>query len=67
MSKTNEIPFTFTAPSFAILDVDQNAVITTQWGNLAIFNVKAVAEQVVKQSRRNLKIVAVMITPVTEQ
>lgn len=67
MSKTNEIPFTFTAPSFAILDVDQNAVITTQWGNLAIFNVKAVAEQVVKQSRRNLKVVAVIIQPVTQQ
>ena len=60
-------PITFTAPSYAILNIDQNAVLTTRWGNLAIFSTRAVAEQVLRQTPGNLRIITVIITPITEQ
>ena len=41
----NETPVTFREPSYALFDVKENAIRTTQYGNLAIFSVRAVAEQ----------------------
>jgi len=63
----NETPITFEAPSFALFDVEQNAVRTTRWGNLAIFSVKSVAEQVAQQSGENLKVIPVWVKPTGEQ
>lgn len=65
-----DTPYTFQAPSFALLDEAQNAVLTTQWGSLAIFSTRAVAEQVADQHRvayPKVKVVPVAIKPVTEQ
>jgi hypothetical protein len=63
----SDTPITFEAQSFALFDIDANAVLTTRWGNLAIFSVRAVAEQYASESRRNIKVVPVKIAPVTEQ
>lgn len=54
-------PITFTEPSYALFDVDQNAVLTTQWGNLAIFTVRSVAEQWAARSGRNIIVIPVEI------
>ena len=63
----NETPITFEATSFAIFDIEANAVRTTKWGNLAIFSTRGVAQQTVDQLGSKCKIVPVKITPVTEQ
>lgn len=60
-------PITFVEPSYALLDVEHNAVISTEWGNLAIFSTPGVAENMAKMSVRRLKVIKVMITPVVEQ
>lgn len=60
-------PITFSAPSFALFDVDANGVLTTVHGNLAIFSTKAMAELWAKSSRRTLKVLPVLIQPVSEQ
>lgn len=67
---STEKPITFEAPSFAIFDVGQNAVRTTEWGNLAIFSTQRLAEVVVRQMRgrgQNVKVVPVWITPTEAQ
>src|SRR5262245_60364749 len=67
MTDKPESPITFEAPSFVLFDEDKNAVLMTQWGSLAIFNVRAVAEQHARQSARRIKVIPVSITPVTQQ
>lgn len=62
-----ETPITFDAPSFALFDEEKNAVLTTVHGNLAIFSVKAMAEQWARSSTRRIKVVPVTIQPTTEQ
>lgn len=59
-----EAPITFLESNYALLDEAQNAILTTQWGNLAIFTVRSVAEQYAKQSKRRVRVVTVHITPV---
>lgn len=59
-------PITFTESAHVLYDVEQNAVLTTRWGNLAIFSTAAMAAEWQRTSRRNLKIVEVRITPVKE-
>lgn len=63
----SDTPVTFREPSYAIFDVEKNAVRTTQWGNLAIFSVRAVAEQWAATSGAKLKVIPVLISPVIEQ
>jgi len=64
---TPEPPITFMAPSFALFDQDKNGVLTTVYGNLAIFNTRGVAEQYAGSSKNRIKVLPVSITPVTEQ
>ena len=59
-------PITFEAQSFALFDVEQNAVMMTGYGNLAIFNTRNVAQIWADRSGRNVRVVAVTIRPVTE-
>lgn len=40
MTHPPEKPITFEALSYALFDVDSNAVLTTHHGNLAIFSTK---------------------------
>lgn len=63
----DEPPITFDALSFALFSVDDNAVLTTAHGNLAIFNTRGMAELWAKSSKRNICVVAVQVTPRTEQ
>lgn len=56
-----DTPITFTDLSYAIFDEDANAVCTTEWGNLAIFSVRAMAEQWAKKSTRKLTVIPVAI------
>lgn len=64
---SDESPITFTEPSFALLDVELNAVLTTAHGNLAIFSVKSMAELWAKASDRKVKVVKVWIHPAVVQ
>lgn len=64
---TVEDPITFEALSFALFDIDQNAVLTTAHGNLAIFSTRAMAEVWARSSKRNIRIVPVQIQPRSEQ
>lgn len=59
-------PITFIEPSFALFDLDANAVLMTQHGNLAIFNTRGMAEVWAKSSRKNVKVMTVTIAPVKE-
>ena len=61
-----EVPITFREPSYALFDVDENAVLTTQWGNIAIFSTRIVAEQLAARSGRNVEVIPVMIQRVTQ-
>jgi hypothetical protein len=63
----DETPITFDAPSYLLFDKNANAALTTAHGNLAIFSTRAIAERWASSSRRELKVLPVMITPVTEQ
>lgn len=63
----SETPITFDEPSYALFDVEKNAVRTTQWGNLAIFSVKSMAEQWAQTSGSKIRVVPVSIKPITEQ
>lgn len=63
-----ETPITFEAPSYAIFDIAENAVRTTQWGNLAIFSTVAVANNILRQlPPGTCKIVPVWIKPTGQQ
>lgn len=62
-----ESPVTFEALSFALLDEEQNAVLTTVHGNLAIFSTKGMAEVWANSSRKKIKVIPVVTKPVTEQ
>lgn len=62
-----ESPITWEAPSFALFDVEANAVVTTVYGNLAIFSTRVMAQQWARRSARQIKVVPVLIRPVTEQ
>jgi hypothetical protein len=57
----SDTPITFTDLSYAIFDVEANAVCTTEWGNLAIFSVRAMAEQWARKSSRKLTVIPVTI------
>ncbi|MEY4760641.1 MAG: hypothetical protein RLZZ200_497 [Pseudomonadota bacterium] len=59
-----DTPITFEALSYALFDVEQNAVLTTAHGSLAIFSTKGMAEAWVRSSRRNIRVVPVQIQPV---
>lgn len=63
MTDPKPTPVTFVEPSYALLDVDQNAVLTTEHGNLAIFSTPGMAQAVAKTSKRNVRVVPVMISP----
>ena len=63
----DEQPITFVAPSYCLFDVDENAVLTTAYGNLAIFSTKGMAEVWARSSRKNIKVMPVQIQPVSEQ
>ena len=67
MGNQSENPITFEALSYALFDVDENAVLTTVHGNLAIFSTKGMADVYARSSKRNLKVVPVQITPGNEQ
>ena len=54
-------PITFTEPSYLLFDIDQNAVLTTQFGNLAIFTVKRMAEMWAQKSSKNIEVRTVRI------
>lgn len=58
----NETPVTFREPSYALFDVDQNAVCTTEHGNLAIFSVQAMAELWASKTGRNIIVIPVRIS-----
>jgi hypothetical protein len=58
-----EQPVTFRDPSYAIFDVAANAVRTAQWGNLAIFSTRLIAEQWAAKSGSHLRVVEVFIVP----
>jgi len=60
-------PVTFEELSYALFDVDQNAVLTTALGNLAIFNTKPIAETWARSSKRNIKVISVKIERIIEQ
>lgn len=63
----DEPAITFEALSYALFSVDDNAVLTTAHGNLAIFSTKGMAELWAKSSKRNIKVVPVQVTPRREQ
>lgn len=67
MADHQELPITFEALSYALMDVEQNAVLTTAHGNLAIWSTKGMAEAWARSSNRNLKVVPVRIQPASEQ
>lgn len=41
---TTEIPITLREPCYGLFDVSRNAYMATEYGNLAIFSVKSMAE-----------------------
>lgn len=57
---------TFREPSFLLFDVDRDGACTTEHGNLAIFSTRAMAEVYASRSLRKIKVVPVMIAPITE-
>jgi BarA-like signal transduction histidine kinase len=59
---TNDVPITFREASYAIFDTQANAVRTTQFGNLAIFSTRIVAEQWANKSGVHCIVVPVLIT-----
>lgn len=61
-----DTPITFEAPSFAIFDIAQNAVRTTEWGSLAVFSTRIVANLVCARMP-GCKVVPVWIKPAEEQ
>jgi len=61
MRVQEESPITFEAPSFALFDVEKNAVCTTAHGNLAIFSVKAMAEIWARKTPGNIAVIPVQI------
>lgn len=66
----SETPFTFVAQSFAVLDSSAGAVLTTRFGNLAIFSTRKVADHYAALSTaagRPAKVVSVTVQPVTTQ
>jgi uncharacterized membrane protein len=58
-------PVTFTDPAYLLWDTKLDMARTTKWGNLAIFTVRAVAEQVCAQNP-GTKVRAVLIRPVEQ-
>lgn len=59
----NDTPVTFVEPAFVLFDVEQNAVMTTAHGNLAIFSTKGMAEVWASRSTKKVEVRAVYITP----
>jgi hypothetical protein len=53
---------TFRERSFAVVDADVPGVLTTEWGNLAIFSTEGMAQHWARQSNRNLTVVPVRIS-----
>jgi hypothetical protein len=62
----SETPITFTEPAYVIFDVELNAVRTTEWGGLAIFSTRSVAEQLASRSASRLEVLPVRITRITD-
>lgn len=60
----SEPPVTFEEPSYLLFDLDDNAVLMTVHGNLAIFNTKGMAEAYAKTSSKRIEVRAVRITPI---
>jgi hypothetical protein len=59
-----DTPITFTHSCWAIFDPAENAVRMTEFGSLAIFNTRIVAEQMAATSGSALMVVEVRITPI---
>lgn len=59
----SDTPVTFTDPAYAIFDVDANGVLTTIFGNLAIYSTKLAAEHMAGTSERKLIVRPVSIKP----
>jgi len=59
----SEDPITFTEPSYALFDVERNAVLTTAHGNLAIFSTLGMAQAWARSSSRRIEIIPVRIRP----
>lgn len=57
-------PVTFTEPCYLLFDIDQNAVLTTEFGNLAVWSTKGMADVWKSRSAKNLKVRAVRIVPI---
>lgn len=62
-----ETPITFTELSYALFDVDANAVLTTNIGNLAIYSTSGAAEAMARTSARNIVVIPVRIAKATPQ
>jgi hypothetical protein len=58
-----ETPVTFREPSYALFDVEQNAVMTTAHGNLAIFSTKGMADVWARTSSKKVEVRTVYISP----
>jgi hypothetical protein len=56
-------PVTFVEPSYVLFDVEQNAVMTTVHGNLAVFSTEGMAKVWASRSLKKIKVMAVRITP----
>lgn len=60
----SDVPITFTESSWCLFDVEQNAVLMTKDGNLAIFNTQGMAETWARSSSRNIVVREIRIHPV---
>lgn len=59
----DKVPITFTEQSFALFDLEANAVLTTVYGNLAIFSTRAMALQWARTSKKRVEVRPVFIKP----
>ena len=60
----SDVPITFTDSSYALFDIEQNAVMTTAHGNLAIFSTKGMADIWAARSPIRVDVREVSIKPV---
>jgi hypothetical protein len=58
-----ETPVTFREASYALFSVEENAVMTTVHGNLAIFSTKGMADIWASHSAKKVEVRTVYISP----
>lgn len=61
MNSTDDVPITFREPSYALFDIDANAVLATEHGNLAVFSTRGMAELWASKSAKRIEIVTISI------